>query len=70
MKIEPKLNIQYNVIAYNESFGGYGDNASHGFTDEQEAIKYAKSLDQELYNPKVWKRITMDPICIEIDFTK
>jgi len=58
-KIEPKLHVTFCVIAYDES--GYGSNCSRDFTSGEEAVSYARSLDDN-YHPQVFKRITMDPI--------
>lgn len=48
--------VTYDVVAYNESWGGYGDNASKaGFQSAEEAIAYAKPLGEHL-NATVWQR--------------
>lgn len=47
--------ITYDVVAYNASWGGYGDNASKdGFTSADEAITYAKSCGSHL-DAEVWQ---------------
>ena len=61
--IEPVLNIDYYVSAYDES--GYGDNRSREFKDGNAAVEYAKSLDKR-FSACVMKRITMQPISIMI----
>lgn len=57
--IEPVLNIDYYVSAYDES--GYGDNRSREFKDGDAAVEYAKSLDKR-FHAIVIKQITMQPI--------
>lgn len=48
--------VTYGVVAYNESWGGYGDNASkEGFQSAEEAIAYAKPLGAHL-DATVWQR--------------
>lgn len=51
--------VSYDVVAYDESWGGYGDNASkEGFTSEEEALAYVKGLREHLLkNAAIWKRI-------------
>ena len=66
--IEPRLHVRFSVTAYNESIGGYGDNRSRDFSSREEAIAYARSVDQEIFRPRVTKVITMDPIHIPIDY--
>lgn len=61
--VEPRLHIVFDVIAYDES--GYGDNRSREFTDGDEAVEYAKSLESR-FGALVIKRITMEPISVQI----
>ena len=70
-----KLHTTYHVTAYDESWGGYGDNASRDFEDEASAVEYARKIrskaypDGPRYEPiKVTKKITMDPIYTDISF--
>lgn len=65
----------YHVVAYDESYGGYGDNASRDFKDEADAIAYARNLRLKLhpggprYEPiRVFKKMTTEPITVEIPF--
>lgn len=52
----------YDVVAYNESWGGYGDNASReGFKTAEEAITYAKSCAAHL-NAMAFKRTIPIPV--------
>lgn len=60
---EPVLHVTYYVSAYDES--GYGENCSRNFTDGDAAVAYAESLDGR-FHASVHKRITMDPISIQI----
>ena len=54
--------ITYDVVAYNESWGGYGEDASkRGFKKAETAINYAKGLGKHL-DATVWKRITPKPV--------
>lgn len=69
------LHITYHVSAYDESFAGYGDNASRDFDNESAAVAYAKKLRAGMtktgpqYEPiRVIKKITMDPIYADIQF--
>lgn len=46
----------YHVVAYNESWGGYGDNASRDFNSQEEAIEYARKLPSHLIrDASIWK---------------
>lgn len=63
MDVEPKLTTRFEVVAYDE--GGYGDNRTRDFSSEDEAVEYARSLEAR-FHPRVWKRITMQPISIHI----
>lgn len=55
--IELTTKITYHVVAYNESWGGYGDNASRDFTNEEEAVEYARKLPPHLIqDASIWKR--------------
>jgi hypothetical protein len=48
--------ITYHVVAYNESWGGYGDNASRDFTSQEEAVEYARKLPPHLIEgASIWK---------------
>ena len=60
---EPQLNITFEVIAYDE--GGYGENCSKNFTNGEEAVAYAQSLEKRFY-ASVYKRITMQPMSIKL----
>lgn len=54
--IELTTKITYHVVAYNESWGGYGDNASRDFTNEEEAVEYARKLPSHLIrDASIWK---------------
>lgn len=54
--IELSTVITYHVVAYNESWGGYGDNASRDFTSEEDAVAYARKLPPHLIREaSVWK---------------
>lgn len=56
--------ITYDVVAYNESWGSYGENSSRdGFRSPDEAISYAKSLPSYL-NATVWQRTKPNPVAI------
>jgi len=57
------LRIEYCVIAYDES--GYGDNRSKHFKCGEEAVNYARSLEDR-FGAQVFKKITMDPISQKI----
>ena len=66
-KIEPVLRVTYAVIAYDCS--GYGCDMSKDFTSGEEAVAYARTLEDR-YGAQVFKRITMDPISQKIyDYT-
>ena len=65
MSLDPILHVRFDVVAYDESVGGYGDNRSREFTDGDEAVAYAKSLSAN-FGAQVFKRITMDPISLKI----
>lgn len=59
---QPASVITYDVVAYNESWGGYGDNASKdGFMSPDEAIAYAKSCGTHL-NATAWERTKPSPV--------
>jgi len=62
-RMEPKLTVKFDVIAYDE--GGYGDNRSRDFTNGEEAVKYAESLEPR-FHAHVYKRITMEPMSVQI----
>lgn len=62
-KIEPVLRVTYKVTAYD--CAGYGDDRSRDFTNGNDAVEYAKSLDDNFW-PIVTKVITMDPIYTKI----
>lgn len=48
--------ITFDVVAYNSSWAGYGDNQSkEGFESAESAIKYAKSRDAHL-SATAWQR--------------
>ncbi len=68
MAVKPVLRTKWHVIAYNESWGGYGDNASSDFDNEADAIAYAKGVAEHLKPARIVKKITMDPISIQVDF--
>jgi hypothetical protein len=54
--IELTTKITYHVVAYNESWGGYGDNASRDFTNEEEAVEYARKLPLHLIrDASIWR---------------
>lgn len=54
--IELTTKITYHVVAYNESWGGYGDNASRDFTSQEEAVEYARKLPPHLIrDASIWK---------------
>ncbi len=55
----PVLQVRFIVTAYDES--GYGDNRSRDFTNGEEAVAYASSLEPR-FGAQVHKKITMDPI--------
>lgn len=66
-KIEPIFHVKYCVIAYDE--GGYGDNRSKEFLSGEEAVAYARTLEDR-FGAHVFKRITMEPISQKIyDYT-
>lgn len=55
-KIELTTKITYHVVAYNASWGGYGDNHSCDFTNEEEAVEYARKLPSHLIrDASIWK---------------
>lgn len=60
-----RIVIQFEVVAYDCS--GYGENCSKTFTDKDEAIKYAKSLEKR-FNPHVNERIIVNSITTPILF--
>lgn len=61
-KIEPRLHVTYSVIAYDDvGATGWGENCSKDFDSSEEAIAYARSLEDYL-KPQVFKKITMTPI--------
>jgi hypothetical protein len=62
-KIEPVLHVTYCVIAYDE--GGYGDNRSREFQSGEEAVAYARNLEDR-FGAQVFKRITMETISQKI----
>lgn len=66
MSIEPKINVSFDVVAYDCS--GYGDDRSTSFNNVNDAVEYARSLEERFF-PSVWKRISMDRISIKIDHT-
>jgi hypothetical protein len=58
--IELTTKIIYHVVAYNESWGGYGDNASRDFINEEEAVEYARKLPSHLIqDASIWKETTV-----------
>ena len=61
--IDVQLDRHFDVVAYDER--GYGDNASRKFTNGDEAVSYARSLEPR-FGATVRKVITMRPICIQI----
>ena len=72
-----KLRTTYHVSAYDDSYAGYGDDASRVFEDEALAVAYARKLRatslahprDPRYEPiKVTKKIVMDPIHIDVPF--
>ena len=63
--IEPVLHVTYRVLAYDDS--GYGDDRSREFSNGEEAVAYARSLEKR-FEPIVSKQIRMDPITINIPF--
>ena len=66
-KIEPVLRVTYAVIAYDCS--GYGCDMSKDFCSGEDAIHYARSLEDR-FMAQVIKRITMEPINQKIyDYT-
>jgi len=66
MSTEPKLTITYNVVAYDASWGGYGDDRSKdGFIGPAEAVAYAKSLPAS-YGATAWKKVVMQPILTQL----
>lgn len=69
------LHISYHVVAYDESWAGWGDNASRNFETEEEAVAYARKLRAGItpngpqYEPiRVVKTIAMDSISVDIPF--
>lgn len=66
--VEPVLKVRWSVVAYNESWGGYGDNQSRDFDNEADAIQYARTRPEHLHPVSIWKTITMQPISIEVEF--
>ncbi len=48
--------VTYHVVAYSESWGGDGDNASREFAKEKDAIEYARKLPPHLIqDATIWK---------------
>jgi hypothetical protein len=66
--LEPVLTVRYSVTAYDAAYGGYGDDRSREFGNEQDAIAYARDCPDN-YNASVWKTITMQPIVTHIPHT-
>lgn len=54
--IKLTTSVIYHVVAYNESWGGYGDNASRDFSSQEEAVEYARKLPPHLIqDASIWK---------------
>lgn len=75
MSVNICLRTTYHVTAYDASYASYGYNASRDFDDEASAVAYARKLRSGItphgpqYEPiRVTKRITMEPIHVDIPF--
>jgi hypothetical protein len=68
------MTTTYHVIAYDESWGGYGDNRSKDFDNEADAVAYARQVRDGQYpsgprfDPKIVKKTTTEPVVEEIEF--
>ena len=51
------VNTIFHVVAYDES--GYGDNRSRDFTNEDDAVAYARTLAPK-FAPVVWKELFVE----------
>lgn len=66
-KITPVFTITFKVIAYD--CAGYGSDCTREFSSSEEAIKYARGLD-ERFAPHVVKIIAMQPIYQDINYVE